>query len=161
MKRTVLYRIRVIATWANASYSHPASGLICLCIFTHIFSCLQESEGESHLLPNETNFTWYNTSRLKNHYYSYLRCTNAACLKLYLIKGHLWTLTTQTSIPLVGYAPSPADLLQVLKSNLTSSFFTHNILILFNWSDSQRVEWLEFENLSSLFQNRNEQKCIS
>lgn len=70
--------------------------------------------------------------------------TNAAFLSsvwLGSISEHS-PFTTQTSISLVGYGTFPADLLQVLKSNLTSHFFIHNTLtILLNWSDSQRVGW--------------------
>ena len=86
-RRLSLHRIRVIATWVNASYSYPARGLICLCTFVHIFSCLQESEGESHLLPNETNFTRYNMNIVKNHYYSYMRCNQCSISKVLFGQG--------------------------------------------------------------------------
>lgn len=134
-RRLSLHRIRVIATWVNASYSYPASGIICLCTFMHIFSCLQESEGESHLLPNEINFTRYNTSILKNHYYSYMRCNQCSISQLVWLGSisERSPFTTQTSISLVGCLTFPADLLQVLKSNLTSLCFIHNNLTYYSF----------------------------
>lgn len=156
-----------MATWVNASYSHPASELICLCTFTFIFSCLQESEGESHLLPNESNFTRYNTSTLKNHHYSYIRCKQCSISQVAWLgsTSEHSAFPTQASISLVGYSTFPADLFQVLKSNTTSSFIIHITLTYYSfklkWFPKSKVTYCtpssETENYPPFFKMEGEQ----